>query len=75
MKDNMQEIIENAKASKHTDAILFLIENKSDLANKVQEIVQQAIPEDEQLKKAIAIVSEYVFNGCVEILSNDKKDE
>lgn len=84
MKDNIQEIIEKAKASKHTDAILFLIENKSDIANKVQIIAKSIegadLSEKEQeqikfLKKMIAIVSEYVFNNCVEVLSNDKKDE
>ena len=71
----IEDLIQKAKASKHTDAILLLNEKKDELAGKVQQIVDASIPEDEQFKKAIAIVCEFVFNGCVEILSNDKKDE
>ena len=75
MEKDFQNLIQEAKSSKHMDAILLLNEKKSELAGKVQEIVDASIPEDEQFKKAIAIVCEFVFNGCVEILSNDKKSD
>ena len=71
MKDQILE----AKESKHTDAILLLLEKKPEIAGKVKSIVDASIPNDQEFKKAIAIVCEYVFNGCVEILSNDKKSD
>lgn len=79
----MQEI-EKARASKHTDAILLLQENKPKFAEKVQAIAKSVesndLSEKEQqeiksLKKIIAIVSELVFQDCIDVLVNDKKDE
>ena len=79
----MQEI-EKARASKHTDAILLLQENKPEIAEKMQVIAKSVesndLSEKEQqeiksLKKIIAIVSELVFQSCIDILVNDKKDE
>lgn len=70
----IQEIIEKAKESKHSDAILLLMEKKPELASRIQKIVKESIPEDEQFKKAIWIICEYVFNSCVWFLSDDKKE-
>ena len=71
MKDQILE----AKESKHTDAILLLLEKKPDIAGKVKSIVDASIPDDKEFQKAIAIVCEFMFNSCVEILSNDKKSD
>lgn len=71
----IQQLIDTAKESKHTDAILLLIEKKPELAERIQKIVKESIPEDEWFKKAIAIVCEYVFNSCVWFLSDDKKEK
>lgn len=79
----MQEI-EKARASKHTDAILLLQENKPKFAEKMQVIAKSIesndLSEKEQqeiksLKKIIAIVSELVFQSCLDVLYEDKKDE
>lgn len=79
----MQEI-EKARASKHTDAILLLQESKPNIAEKMQVIAKSVesndLSEKEQqeiksLKKIIAIVSELVFQSCIDILVNDQKDE
>ena len=79
----MQEI-EKARASKHTDAILLLQENKPKFAEKVQVIAKSvesknATEKEQQeiqsLKKIIAIVSELVFQSCLDVLYEDKKDE
>ena len=75
MENQIKDVIEKAHASKHTDAILLLNEKKPELAGKVKSIVDASIPDDQEFKKAIAIVCEFVFNGCVEILSNDKKSD
>lgn len=79
----MQEI-EKARASKHTDAILLLQENKPKVAEKVQVIAKSVESKDatekeqieiQSLKKVIALVSELVFQSCIDVLVNDKKDE
>jgi len=79
----MQEI-EKARASKHTDAILLLQESKPKFAEKVQAIAKSVESKDatekeqveiQSLKKIIAIVSELVFQSCIDVLLNDKKDE
>ena len=67
-------VVKKAQESKHTDAVLLLLENKSKLAKEVTQIVGW-IKDDKALLKVVWLVSEYVFNGCIEILSNDKKDE
>ena len=43
----IQQLIDTAKESKHTDAILLLIEKKPELAERIQKIVKESIPEDE----------------------------
>lgn len=68
------EEVKKAQDSKHTDAILLLLENKPKLAKEVSTIVW-GIKDDKALLKIVWLVSEYVFNWCIEILSNDKKDE
>lgn len=68
------DVVKKAQESKHTDAVLLLLENKSKLAKDVTQIVG-SIKDDKALLKVVWLVSEYVFNGCIEILSNDKKDE
>ena len=68
------DVVKKAQESKHTDAVLLLLENKSKLAKEVTQIVGW-IKDDKALLKVVWLVSEYVFNGCIEILSNDKKDE
>lgn len=79
----MQEI-EKARASKHTDAILLLQENKPEIAEKMQVIAKSVESKDatekekqeiQSLKKIIALVSELVFQSCIDVLVNDKKDE
>ena len=68
------DVVKKAQESKHTDSVLLLLENKSKLAKEVTQIVGW-IKDDKALLKVVWLVSEYVFNGCIEILSNDKKDE
>lgn len=68
------DVVKKAQESKHTDAVLLLLENKSKLAKEVTQIVGW-IKDDKALLKVVWLVSEYVFNWCIEILSNDKKDE
>lgn len=68
------DAVKKAQESKHTDAVLLLLENKSKLAKEVTQIVG-SVKGDKALLKVVWLVSEYVFNGCIEILSNDKKDE
>lgn len=75
-------LINNAKDSKHTDAILLLNERKPEIQSKVIELLQKSMPESddettnkakEQIKKTIASFAEYVFQNCVWILIDDKK--
>lgn len=68
------DVVKKAQESKHTDAVLLLLENKPKLAKEVSQIVG-SIKDDKALLKVVWLVSEYVFNWCIEILSNDKKDE
>ena len=74
MEKNFKNLLKKAQESKHTDAVLLLLENKLKLAKEVTQIVGW-IKDDKALLKVVWLVSEYVFNGCIEILSNDKKDE
>lgn len=77
----IENIIEKAKASKHMDAVLLLLENKPEIQKQFAEMFTNSFwsdedtPQAETIKKAVGLVAEYVFNSCVEILSNDKKDE
>ena len=77
-----EALINDAKDSKHTDAILLLNERKPEIQSKVIELLQKSMPESndettikatEQIKKTIASFAEYVFQNCVSVLVNDKK--
>jgi len=81
---DINQKIELARSSKHTEAILLLYNQKDFVASWVREIVKSLEKEDlsedekkhiESLKKVIALVSEHVFNECIQILTDDKKDE
>ena len=77
----IEDLIEKAKSSKHLDAILLLMENKTEIQKQFSEMFTNSFwsnedtPQAETIKKTVGLVAEYVFNSCVEILSNDKKDE
>ena len=77
---DMKDQILKAKESKHTDAILTLLENKPEISKQFSEMFKNSFGSDEKtqqaetIKKAVSLVAEYVFNSCVEILSNDKKE-
>lgn len=77
----IEDLIQKAKASKHVDAILYLTENKDKIKDQFSEMYKNSFwsnedtPQAETIKKTVGLVAEYVFNSCVEILSNDKKDE
>lgn len=77
-------LLQQAKDSKHTDAILLLSEKKSNVQLKVIELLKNTIPETEEtseadkkaievIKKSIATFAEYVFNETISILVDDKK--
>lgn len=80
----LEMLLQQAKYSKHTDAILLLSEKKPNIQAKVIEILKNTIPETEEtsetdkkaievIKKSIATFAEYVFNESISILVNDKK--
>lgn len=77
----MKDQILKAKESKHTDAILTLLEKKSEIQSQFSELYKKSFwsdektPQAETIKKAVSLVAEFVFNSCVEILSNDKKSD
>lgn len=81
MDKKIQNLVDKAKSSKHMDAILLLMENKPEIQENFAEMFKNSFgsdentPQAETIKKAVWLVAEYVFNSCVEILSNDKKDE
>lgn len=77
-----ERIMNDAKASKHTDAILLLIEKKPQIRdainwalnkNKDEKMTKQVKEADELVKKVVAIACEYVFSSCVNVLVSDKK--
>lgn len=77
----IKDFVESAKDSKHTDAILFLIESKPKIQEKFSKIFWESMwtQEDEKqiesVKKYASLVAEYVFNECVQILNDDKKSD
>lgn len=78
----IEEIIESTKNSKHTDAILLLYERKPHIQKQFAKIFQESIkwfdendPNFESIKKYASLVAEYVFNECIQILSDDKKQD
>lgn len=78
---DIAKLIEKAKESKHVDAILYLTENKDKIKDQFSEMYknsfweQENTPQGETIKKVVSLVAEFVFNSCIDILSNDKKDE
>ena len=80
----LEQLLQQAKDSKHTDAILLLSEKKPNIQAKVIELLKNTIPETEEtdeatkasidiIKKSIATFAEYVFNETILILVDDKK--
>lgn len=73
-----ERLLNDAKESKHTDAVLLLSEKKPEIQNKFASIVK-AIRKDEdkeqrqEIEKTVSIVAERVFNECVNALLCDKK--
>lgn len=72
-------ILNKAKESKHTDAVLLLFEKKPDIQNKFAKIVSW-VKETSELKEwrdyveeTISLVAERVFNECLNVVLSDKK--
>lgn len=72
-------IINQAKESKHTDAVLLLVEKKSEIQEKFAKIVSW-VKETSELKEwrdhveeTISLVAERVFNECLNVVLSDKK--
>lgn len=68
----MTELIELAKESKHTDAILLITEKKNELKNVVSKTIADY---PEPIKQAIAILSEMIFQKILNLLLEDKQNE
>lgn len=74
-----EQLLNNAKDSKHTDAVLLLSEKKPEIQNKFATIVSwvKATCENkewrEKMDKTISLVADRVFNECVNTLICDKK--
>ena len=72
-------ILNKAKESKHTDAVLLLIEKKPDIQNKFATIVSwvKATSENkewrEEIDKTISLVADRVYNECLNAILSDKK--
>ena len=72
-------ILNQAKESKHTDAVLLLVEKKSEIQEKFAKIVSW-VKETSELKEwrdhveeTISLVAEWVFNECLNVVLSDKK--
>lgn len=72
-------ILNQAKESKHTDAVLLLFEKKPDIQNKFAKIVSW-VKETSELKewreeidKTISLVADRVYNECLNAILSDKK--
>lgn len=72
-------ILNQAKESKHTDAVLLLFEKKPDIQNKFAKIISW-VKETSELKEwrdhveeTISLVAERVFNECLNVVLSDKK--
>ena len=72
-------ILNQAKESKHTDAVLLLLEKKPDIQNKFATIVSwvKATSENKEwrdhIEETISIVAEWVYNECLNAILSDKK--
>jgi len=79
MDKNFESLVDKARASKHLDAILLLIENKPEIQKQFAEMFTNSfweMKDDLQagtIKKTVWLVAEYVFNSCVDVLLKDKK--
>ena len=78
----IEQLILDAKESKHTDAVLLLSEKKPEIQSKVIQLLKETLPEtddeankkaNEAIKKSIATFAEYIFQKCVWILIDDKR--
>lgn len=68
----MDELIEKAKQSKHTAAILLIAERK----DEIKQIVSKTIADyPDAFKKAIAVLAEMFFQKIINLLLDDKIDE
>lgn len=68
----MTELIELAKESKHTDAILLIAEKKDELKNVVSKTIADY---PEPIKQAMAVLSEMIFQKILNLLLEDKQNE
>lgn len=73
-----ERLLNDAKESKHTDAVLLLSEKKPEIQNKFASIVKTIRKDDDkeqrqEIEKTVSIVAERVFNECVNALLCDKK--
>lgn len=74
-----EQLLNNAKDSKHTDAVLLLAEKKPEIQNKFATIVSWVKATSElkewrdHVEEIISLVAERVFNECVNALICDKK--
>ena len=74
-----EKLLNKAKESKHTDAVLLLVEKKGDIQNKFATIISwvKATSENkewrEKMDGIIALVADRVFNECVNTLICDEK--
>ena len=79
MEKDFQNLVDKARASKHLDAILLLVENKAKIQWEFAKMFTNSFwemendPQAETIKKTVGLVAEYVFNSCVDVLVNDKK--
>lgn len=73
---DFEKLIQDAKESNHTDAILLLNEKKPEIQKNVIEILK-SLWEKEQvpdvIRKAFGVLAEYVFSSCVDVLVKDRK--
>ena len=72
-------ILNKAKESKHTDAVLLLVEKKSEIQEKFAKIVSWVKETSEnkewreEIDKTISLVADRVYNECLNVVLSDKK--
>lgn len=72
-------ILNQAKESKHTDAVLLLLEKKPDIQNKFAKIISWVKETSEnkewreEVDKTISLVADWVYNECLNAILSDKK--
>lgn len=68
----MNELIELAKKSKHTDAILLIAEGK----DGIKQVISKTIADyPDVIKQAIAVLCEMIFQKILNLLLEDMIDE